>query len=165
MTTRKDRGMRTQLLVALALKADGFPHAESAGPGRPGRDVLNTVGLAIEVKARHGLNLVGWLRQAVTNAGGDVPALVARPDGMGETTVDDWPVVMRFGDWRALVRAAGYGTPLEEDVTADLVDAHGVWDEAVGREMPQAPLMRPHDDGGDLTGPLIGFEPFGDTAA
>lgn len=115
MTTRKGRGMRTQLLVALALKADGFPHAQSAGSGRKGRDVLNTVGLAVEVKARRGLNLVGWLRQAVANAEGDVPALVTRPDGMGETTVDDWPVTMRFADWRALVRAAGYGTPLEEE--------------------------------------------------
>jgi hypothetical protein len=39
---------------------------------------------------------------------------VVRPDGMGETSVGMWPAVMCLDDLIALLRAAGYGTPLEE---------------------------------------------------
>ena len=119
--TRKARGMRTQLLVADTFKADGFPHAEPAGAGRRGRDILSTPGLAIEVKATKGWSPLAWLRQAVRNADRDVPAVVARLVGQGEATVDDWAVIMRFGDWRTLIRDAGYGTPPQGTVHVDPV--------------------------------------------
>jgi hypothetical protein len=39
---------------------------------------------------------------------------IIRPDGMGEKSVGKWPVVICLDDAIALLRAAGYGTPLEE---------------------------------------------------
>lgn len=108
--SRKSRGMETQKLVAEALR-DMFPYAESAGSGRPGRDILGAVGLAIEVKARRGLDVPAWLRQAVKEADktGDLPLLIWRPDGMGPQTVDLWPMTIPFGIGRDLLKEAGYG--------------------------------------------------------
>jgi hypothetical protein len=37
---------------------------------------------------------------------------VIRPDGMGEASIGTWPVVMCLDDAIALLRAAGYGTPI-----------------------------------------------------
>ena len=54
--SRKARGMRTQKVVAEAFKDAGWPHAETAGAGRPGTDVLGIVGVDGEVKARRGFN-------------------------------------------------------------------------------------------------------------
>jgi hypothetical protein len=109
--SRKARGMKTQALVAEWLATRGFPFATDAGAGRQGRDILNTIGLAIEVKARRDLSLPAWLRQAVKTAAGDIPAVIHRPDGFGEASMADWPVTMRLEDWTRLVRAAGYGDP------------------------------------------------------
>jgi hypothetical protein len=39
---------------------------------------------------------------------------VIRPDGMGEASIGTWPAVMCLDDLIALLRAAGYGTPLED---------------------------------------------------
>lgn len=101
-SSRKHRGYRTQKVVADYLKAV-FPFAESAGAGRQGKDILNTPGYAVEVKARTGLDLPGWLRQAETNAGDEMPMLVVRLNGQGEASVDDWAVVMRFKHARELI--------------------------------------------------------------
>jgi len=110
--TRKRRGAQTQMLVTRWLAAHGFPYATDAGAGRGGRDIMNVVGLAIEVKARRDLSLPSWLRQAVAAAGLDVPVVIHRPDGFGPTSLPDWPVTMRLADWTHLVRQAGYGDPL-----------------------------------------------------
>lgn len=103
--------METQKLVAEALR-DLFPYAESAGAGRPGRDVLGVPGIAVEVKARRGLDVPAWLRQAVKEAErtDDLPILIWRPDGMGPQTVDLWPMTMPFGIGRKLLKEAGYGS-------------------------------------------------------
>jgi hypothetical protein len=116
--SRKARGMKTQALVAQWLAARGFPYATDAGPGRSGRDVLNTVGLAIEVKARADLALPSWLRQAAKTAGGDIPVVIHRPNGFGEASMGIWPVTMCLEDWTRLVRAAGYGDPEQPEEAA-----------------------------------------------
>lgn len=113
MSTRKARGMRTQLLTATHLAANGWPHAQTAGSGRAGVDVLGTPGLSIEVKARRDWSPLAWVRQAAGKPG--VPFVVVRPDGMGETTVGSWPCVIRLDDLIAVLRAAGYGEPNPED--------------------------------------------------
>jgi len=110
-THRKARGMRTQLLVAQYLAANGWPHAESTGSGRSGVDVLGTPGLAFEVKARTDLNPLAWVKQAEQNAG--LPVAVFRPNGMGEHP-ETFIAFLRLGDLTALLRAAGYGTEPEE---------------------------------------------------
>ena len=112
---RKHRGYRTQRVVAERLAANGFPHAEPVGAGRAGTDILGLVGIDVEVKARRELNLVGLMKQLNARAQDGVLGIgVIRPDGMGEASVGMWPVVMCLDDAIALLRAAGYGIPLEE---------------------------------------------------
>lgn len=111
---RKRRGAETQRLVAAAWREDGWPFCEDAGAGRNGNDLLNTPGLAVEVKARRDYNPLAWMKQAAKSKG--LPIVVTRPDGAGETTVDDWPVILRHADLRRLLRLAGYGDPLDEEV-------------------------------------------------
>jgi hypothetical protein len=109
VNARKARGYRTQAVVAENLRLSGiWPFAETAGAGRPGQDILNTPGYAIEVKARRAYKPLEWLRQAFANAKGNVPAVIFRPDGMGETSIDDWGVLMTFRDWKDLVRRAEF---------------------------------------------------------
>ena len=112
---RKHRGYRTQRVAAEHFAANGFPHAEPVGAGRAGSDIVGLVGIDVEVKARRDLNLVGLMKQLDARAKDGVLGIgVVRPDGMGETTVGMWPAVMCLDDLIALLRAAGYGTPLEE---------------------------------------------------
>jgi hypothetical protein len=74
--------------VAEFFKGAGvFPEAESIAASLPGKDILNTPGYAVEVKARRDFNPVEWSKQASKNAGTDVPVVVMRPDGMGEESV------------------------------------------------------------------------------
>jgi hypothetical protein len=112
---RKHRGYRSQRVVAKRFADNGFPHAEPVGAGRAGSDIVGLVGIDVEVKARRDLNLVGLMKQLDARAKDGVLGIgVVRPDGMGETSVGMWPAVMCLDDLIALLRAAGYGTPLEE---------------------------------------------------
>lgn len=111
MPNRKQRSHDTQNAVAAWYRGNGFPHAESAGAGRPGVDVLGMPGCGPEVKARRDLRLPEWLRQARRAGTSLLPWVVHRPDGMGPATIGDWPVTMRLEDHTALLRAAGYGEP------------------------------------------------------
>ena len=110
MTTqhRKARGMRTQLLVAEHLRDNGWPHATSAGSGRSGVDILGTLDVACEVKARANLDPLAWVKQAEKDADGRLPFAVFRPNGMGETP-GRFVAFLRLEDLVALLRAAGYG--------------------------------------------------------
>jgi hypothetical protein len=102
-------------VVAERFADNGFPHAEPVGAGRAGSDIVGLIGIDVEVKARRDLNLVGLMKQLDARAKDGVLGIgVVRPDGMGETTVGMWPAVMCLDDLIALLRAAGYGTPLEE---------------------------------------------------
>lgn len=113
MPTRKARGRRSEQLVAAELQAL-WPHAHPVGAGAPGRDIHQTPGVAVEVKSRRSLDLPGWLRQAHRNAGPDLPVLVVRPDGMGETSVPEWAAVLTLAALLGLLRDAGYGTHPED---------------------------------------------------
>jgi hypothetical protein len=107
--SRKARGMRTQKVVAESFKAHGWPHAETAGAGRPGTDVLGIPGVDIEVKARRGFNVLSAMKQARERADDGVLCIaVVRPDGMGEASTDSWPVIMRLEDAQRLMKAGGY---------------------------------------------------------
>lgn len=106
---RKSRGIKSQVLVAAYLQDHGYPFATDAGPGRPGKDILN-VPFRIEVKARAGFDPVSALRQAVTSAGDGPPFAVMRMNGQGPACIEDWVSVIRFGDLVELLRRAGYGS-------------------------------------------------------
>ena len=110
---RKNRGYRSQRVVAERFAANGFPHAEPVGAGRSGSDIVGLVGIDVEVKARRDLNMVGLMRQLNARAEDGILGIgVIRPDGMGEASIGTWPVVMCLDDAIALLRAAGYGTPI-----------------------------------------------------
>lgn len=115
---RKRRGRQTEHLVARAFAADGWPFALATGAGTPGRDITGVPGVAPEVKARSAFSPMANLRQAKANAKDDLPVVVMRPNGFGEATIDEWPVFLTFGEFRKLLRAAGYGNPLTEDGVA-----------------------------------------------
>jgi len=117
MSTRKQRGYDSQRLVANYLRDNGFPHAEPVGAGRTGSDVTGTVGIDWEVKARRGLDLPGLMRQLNERAADGVIGIgVLRLDGMGPASIATWPAVVCLADVVALLRAAGYGIPPEEDL-------------------------------------------------
>lgn len=117
--TRKARGSETQNLAAEYWRRRGHPYVMSAGAGRIGRDLLNMIGLAPEVKARRDFSPMAWLRQAKMNAGDDLPFVHFRPDGMGEKSMGQWGILLAADDFAALLRDAGYGDPKAWDVSDD----------------------------------------------
>jgi hypothetical protein len=121
--SRKHRGYASQRLVAEWFAKHGFPYAESAGAGRPGVDVTGMPGVALEVKARRGFNLTGWLAQATGERRHGVPAVIVRPDGYGPARIHQWGAVMTLEDFTELLRLAGFGTP-QADKDSWIVDIH-----------------------------------------
>lgn len=108
--SRKARSRETEKAVAAYLGAYVFPDAEAVASALPGKDIHNTPGVAVEVKARRALRLPEWLRQAEKNASSDeLPVVISRPDGMGPQSVDNWPVTMRLYEFVRLLERAGYG--------------------------------------------------------
>jgi hypothetical protein len=108
---RKHRGYRSQKVVADRLRP-AFPHAEPTGAGRQGSDILGTVGIDWEIAARRGFPVVEKMRQlAERRPTGTLGIVVLRPDGMGETTVGDWPAIVTLDTMVWLLREAGYGEP------------------------------------------------------
>lgn len=106
--SRKHRGYASQGIVARRFQLAGWPFAEPVGAGRAGSDVTGVVGIDVEVKARRGLDLPGWMRQSVDRSGGALPLLVVRPDGFGEASIDLWPAIMPFGVCLEVLKDAGY---------------------------------------------------------
>jgi hypothetical protein len=115
MTTRRSRAADTQRIAARFACLHGFPWASPVGAGAPGRDIYGMPGLAPEVKARRDFSLTGSLKQAIKNAGEDLPFVICRPDGYGPERIADWPAVIRYADLIALLRAAGYGDPPRDE--------------------------------------------------
>lgn len=110
---RKVRGMASQRIVADWFREHGFPFAESTGAGRAGVDITGMPGVAIEVKARRGFNLTGWLKQATSERRHGLPAVIVRPDGYGPARIAEWGAVLTLADYTELLRAAGYGNPID----------------------------------------------------
>lgn len=98
--SRKARGMRTQAAIAERWKASGlFPWATDAGAGRAGRDILNTPGIAPEIKARDTVSLQAALKQAEGNSGSDIALVIWRHNGQGEANMGQWTVTMSLEDF------------------------------------------------------------------
>lgn len=110
-SSRVARGRRSEEAVAGWLRSSGWARAERTPAGLPGADVRGTPGLSFEVKARTGLDLPGWLRQAGSagrTGAGELPVLVVRSNGQGEATVGQWAAVLTLADLTRLLVAAGY---------------------------------------------------------
>ena len=109
---RKHRGYATQRIVAAYLAERGWPHAYAIGAGEAGDDIQGTLDIAVEVKARTGFSPLAAIRQMqARRRPGYVPLpfAVLRMDGTGESTIEDWPCVIRLEDLVWLLREAGYG--------------------------------------------------------
>jgi hypothetical protein len=111
--SRKFRGYASQALVAKWFAEHGWPYAQSAGAGRPGVDVTGIPGLACEVKARRGFNLVGFLRQATSERRHGLPFVVVRPDGYGPAKIGQWAMIFTLEDGTELLRQAGFGDSVD----------------------------------------------------
>lgn len=100
--SRKHRGYATERLVSERVR-DLWPFNHVVRGQGP--DLTETPGYSVEIKARRGLNLPDWMRQAARHSAshGGIPLLILRLDGQGPTTVDDFPVVLRLGDFIDLV--------------------------------------------------------------
>jgi hypothetical protein len=134
--SRKARGRRTELVLVERLRTL-FPNAAQVNSAASGADILNTPGLAIEVKARRGLDLPAWMRQAAKNAKpGEMPVLITRLNGQGEEWVEDWPVILGFGDFLRTVSLLKQAT---DEIIAinDMVFKKGIcpysWEELENR--------------------------------
>lgn len=83
-----------------------FPEAEAVAASLPGKDIKNTPGWSVEVKARRGFDPVAALRQAQSNAGWtEIPVVVIRPNGVGEANIRKWIVCMYLDDFEYLAEA------------------------------------------------------------
>lgn len=112
--SRIDRGRLTNRLAAEHWASNGWPHAEATWGSQPGRDVRGMPGLAPEVKATTDGDILAALRQAAKNAGNDLPFVLWRPNGYGPERIRDWVMAFRNEDGTRLLRAAGYGDPLDQ---------------------------------------------------
>jgi hypothetical protein len=111
---RKHRGYRSQKVVANYLVENGFPFAESTGAGRPGTDITGTVGIDWEVKARKDFSPSTVIKQLKDRSDGkDLPVAVLRLNGQGEASIGELVTILRLEDFVNLLRAAGYGDPVE----------------------------------------------------
>ncbi len=104
--SRKRRGMKTQALIAERWRDNGmFPHATDAGAGRPGVDILNTLGVRVEVKARGEVSLASQLAK-LRDGSDDIRLVVWRHNGQGEASMDDWTVTLTLAEFEEIWRAA-----------------------------------------------------------
>ena len=105
------RGLVLQNATARFLQGRGWPHAESAGAGRNGSDILGTPGIVWECKTAREWKISAWVRQAVDHARGgqDVPVTVYWPDGVGESRPQAAMAILPLPELVELLTAAGYG--------------------------------------------------------
>jgi hypothetical protein len=108
-THRVSRGRISQVWVAELVAARLGFDATSNPASLPGKDILNTPGLSIEVKATGEFDMLAALRQAAANAEPeDLPIAVYRPRGYGQEKLGQWPMFMRLEDGLDLLRRAGW---------------------------------------------------------
>lgn len=100
--SRKARGMKAQVHAAAFLRPI-FPWVTTVSGAASGRDLKNTPGLAVEVKARRDFDPLAWLRQSKRNSDEDeMPIVIWQPDGYGEKTLKGWPFMGHLGDFRRM---------------------------------------------------------------
>lgn len=105
----RDKGNRAGPWLARWLAGRGyFPRAEAVANGRHGMDILNTPGVAFEVKT--GVTWrEEWLAQCRRNAGtSDLPVLIYLPPGVGEQNIASGQMILPVGIGMEVLRKAGY---------------------------------------------------------
>lgn len=128
-----------QNALAAYLAAGWYPHAESAGAGRNGTDVLGTPGVVWECKTasdfKRDFRPAAWIAQAQMHGlctcktmcapgcdgdSGDVPIVVYFPPGIGERNTANTPAIVPLHVLMRLLTEAGYARLITEqkEVTA-----------------------------------------------
>jgi hypothetical protein len=103
----RGKGNRAAAWLAAYLRP-WFPSAEATPNGRPGRDVLGTPGIAIELKTGAEWRAT-WLKQAAKYASeGELPWLVYMPPGCGERQIGRAMVIVPLEVALPWAVAAGY---------------------------------------------------------
>jgi hypothetical protein len=89
-----------------------WPYAEATGSGRNGRDITGTPGVAWEVKTaddfKRDFKPTIWVKQAKTNAGGDLPVVVYFPRGIGEAHTPQALAIMPLECLMDVIEEAGH---------------------------------------------------------
>jgi hypothetical protein len=108
------RGRALQNALADYIAANGFPHAESAGAGRQGTDVLGTPGLVWECKTARGFKTdfrpKEWVAQSKRHANGSgmLPVTVYFPNGVGAAQAGHALAIVPLHVLMQLLKEAGY---------------------------------------------------------
>lgn len=109
------RGNVLQNALARYLTA-WWQHAESAGAGRNGSDVLGTPGVVWECKTatefKRDFRPAAWVRQAAGH-GGPVPVVVYFPRGIGAANVANTLAIVPMHVLMRVLEDAGY-TPITQ---------------------------------------------------
>ena len=101
-TSRVSRGRKSQDIAATFLHPV-FPEARGIAASLKGRDILETPGFSIEMKATKEFSPTAFLRQAAKSANGDVPFAIYRPRGYGPEKVDQWVAMTTLGTMREII--------------------------------------------------------------
>lgn len=120
MSKQRDKGTKWETAIVDYLRTKGFPHAERRalhGTHDLG-DISGIPGVVIEAKnqARH--SWAEWLDEAVDetrNASADVGVVWAHR--RGKASPADGYVVMSGDQFAWLLKSAGYGHPIEGDLS------------------------------------------------
>jgi hypothetical protein len=108
MGARQVRGRESEFIVARLYQRYGASLAEAVPKFLAGRDIRRVPNIAPEP--------VSWTKQAKKNALPDeIPVVHYRPNGYGESKVDDWPVLLRTEDFMRLCVMAGILPGEEKD--------------------------------------------------
>jgi hypothetical protein len=100
--------VRLQNALAAYLR-QWWPHAESAGSGRPGSDVLGTPGVVWECKTPQQWRVWEWTRQAQRHVkNGEVPVCVYWPHSVGERRPELALAILPLPELVKLLRAADF---------------------------------------------------------
>lgn len=113
----KSKGSGAERDVVSYLREHGFPHAERrlAGHSQDRGDIAGMPGVVVEVKNHVQMNLAGWVDEAVleqANDGADYGLVWHKR--RGHTDAGQWYATLPAAQLVRLLRAAGYGSPLED---------------------------------------------------
>lgn len=115
------RGNRLQNALARYL-IPWYPHAESAGAGRNGTDVLGTPGVVWECKTasefKRDFRPAAWVAQSKMHAAaGNLPVVVYFPPGIGEQNTANTLAIVPMHVLMRLLTEAEYATQPEEEAS------------------------------------------------
>jgi len=125
MSKSKQKGTSAETaFVKAECVTEVFPHVERrslAGVNDMG-DVSGALGLVFEIKNHKQYKFPEWVKEAEVeriNAKADYGIVIAKPNGIGLNSVDQWWAVIPVGAMMKLLSDAGYGNARVVDSDSD----------------------------------------------